>query len=216
MSSPLLLGVLCGLLGSVPVAGPISALVLARTLTHQAAEARRIALGAATAEVPYAAGACVGMGALLQSHPEASAAANGLGSLVLFVVGAWLIRTRELPAAPHPEPSASASRRGFALGFGITALNPTLIATWSTVTAWSIGRGWLEPTVRGALPFGIGVGLGAALWFLLFVALIERFRERLPPSRVMWVQRGLGVLLLVLSGWGLWGAVTSSLSGDPP
>jgi len=149
MAFALLAGLILGFVGSIPIAGPISALVLERTLAGQPSRARGIGIGAALAESAYATVAFIGMGEVASRYPNLMAAAKVFGVIVLLVVAALLLRERDaaIETSPVRARVAHEERRalahGIGAGFTIAILNPTLIATWSTTTATLFATGLL-------------------------------------------------------------------------
>ena len=111
-------------------------------------------------------------------------------------------RRTEISDAGGPERSGT----GLLLGFTITALNPTLIATWSAASAMLLSRGLIDLRPQHALPFGLGALLGIVLWFATLLRLVGRFRERFSYAGLVAVIRVTGGGLLVLAmcfGWRL-------------
>jgi threonine/homoserine/homoserine lactone efflux protein len=83
----------------------------------------------------------------------------------------------------------------------MTALNPTLLATWSGAVAAVHAMGLGVTPQLGALPFGVGALVGVAGWFALWLAVLRKFRTRIQPATIDQVVRGMGALLVVLGGW---------------
>jgi hypothetical protein len=72
-------------------------------------------------------------------------------------------------------------------------LNPTLLATWTTVVTGLNAGSLVDPSPRGAAPFALGVGLGILGWFaFLVLVVVRRFRARLEPARIQQLVRGFG------------------------
>jgi len=194
-----LLGFAFGFVGSMPVAGPISILVFGRGLQDRARSGVYLAMGSAIAESAYAYLAFWGFSALLARYAWIEVLSRGLAALLLTALGAHFVRrSPPPPSAQHAPYEHVDHRRSFALGFTITALNPTLMATWGAavtmvhsfhVVAFGPGR---------ALPFSIGVCTGILGWFTLLLSLLGRYRARFQQGTVERLVRGMGVLLLLL------------------
>jgi len=90
------------------------------------------------------------------------------------------------------------------LGAWICAINPTLIISWSAVVTTIHGSELIDLAPRHAVPFALGVGGGAASWFLVMVTLLRRYRERFSAQTLQSTVRLLGLLLI---GLGVWFAV---------
>ena len=122
------------------------------------------------------------------------------GTAILMVIGLALLGLFS-KARTEEEATAIPSGGGFAIGFGITILNPTLIATYGTVVAMIHAA---NPTVLGAtnaIAFGLGAGGGAGLWFFTMMRLMKRFRSRFSEQTIGRVSRGTGVFVLAISVW---------------
>ena len=124
--------------------------------------------------------------------------AAGLSRITIEIkaTSTFIVRNSGEPS-PVPSPTPPWESR-------ITALNPTLMATWgaAVTTAHSFDVVAFGP--GRALPFAIGVALGITGWFWLLLTLLGRYRTRFQAQTVERVVRGMGVLLI---GLGLFFAV---------
>ena len=192
----LLTGFLLGFVGSMPVAGPIAVLVLSRGLSGRHQSGMAIALGAALAESAYAYLAFWGMSRLIARYPWFVPVSRGLGSALLIAVGAAMLVHRKrgrAKAALHRPHGAS-----FALGFTVTALNPTLIATWTASVTALIASGLVRFSAGNALPFALGVCAGIASWFAVMLRLLLRFEHRVSERGVRRAVQLAGIALIAL------------------
>ena len=185
-----------GFIGSIPLTGPIAAMVLSASVQQRHGVAVRIGLGAALAEAIYAAVAFWGFSTFLADHPVILSAANGVSALVLAALGVYFMRWRPID---DPGTAREDDSRGFLLGFTVSILNPTLIATWSAAVAYLYGRQLAAFTPFDALPFGISAGAGVAAWEILLVALLRRYGSRFPRRALTWLIRCMGMLLVVMA-----------------
>jgi threonine/homoserine/homoserine lactone efflux protein len=189
--SSLLPGFLLGFVGSIPLAGPVSILVFGRGLHGYFRSGRAIAVGAAVAEAGYAALACWGLGTLVERFPRIALAARAGGAALLVVLGGWFLLHRPAPRKPDGARDGGV-RRGLSLGFGLSALNPTLLATWSAAAAMAHGAGLVDAGPAAAGLFGVGVGAGIVAWFWAMLALLRRHHGRFRPELLDRVVQGLG------------------------
>jgi len=198
MAQLVLSGFLAGFLGSIPLAGPISVLVLGRGLDGAYRSGLFLSFGAALAEGAYAFGACWGLGTLLERYAWLGLASQSIAAVILVALGcAFALRHgRDAPA-----PRMARGRSSFALGFVVAALNPTLIATWTAAVATLHGVGVMEATRSAALPFALGVTAGIAGWFALLLELLRRHRHRFNPVYLRHAVRAMGVVLVVMGIW---------------
>lgn len=195
-----LFGFLLGFVGSVPVAGPISALVVERGVQGRFKAGAFIALGGGVVEAIYAFLAFWGFSTFLVEHPVIVPVSRGLGALVLLVLGTTFVLKR--PVQPEAAPVYRDSKRSsFFLGAWICAINPTLIATWSAAVTTLYSSDAIDFEGGHALPFALGCAAGITGWFLLLLGIIRRYRERFSPRVLARVVNAIGVLLLGLSVW---------------
>lgn len=199
----LLLGFAFGWVGSIPVAGPIAALVVTRGIQGRFRSGAFIALGAALAEAGYACLAFWGFSTLLTRYPIVMPISRAAAAGVLAVLGVMFLRQREETPASERELKDEAWA-SFALGAWISLVNPTLIATWTAVVTAVYSSELVELSGWMAVPFALGVCLGIAGWFLTLLGLIRRYRGRFSPKVLARLVRIIGAGLLGLAGWFGW------------
>jgi threonine/homoserine/homoserine lactone efflux protein len=195
----ILFGFLFGFIGSMPVAGPISFLVLRLVLEHRARHAWYVAAGAALAESGYALLAFWGLSTILVRYPMIVPIGRIFAVLLCLGLGVAMVR-RRAPATPG-EPRRRGNKRSLLSGFIITALNPTFIITWTAALAALNGAGIRILGPGRALPFAGAVLVGIVAWFSTLLWMLERFKERWSPRVAERFIRMLGVLLLVAGVW---------------
>lgn len=207
----LLTGLIAGFFAAVPVAGPVAVLVLRDALAGKRGDARQIALGSAIAESLYAGVAFAGIGAAFDRFPVLLPITRIASAAILIIVGIYLIVRRPKEAKEEEEAKANGGpvRAKWLVGLSITALNPTLIASWTAVVAalHSAGIGSSRPL--DAIPFGLGIGLGIMAWFFVLLALVGRFRDKLAPNVV---HRGVQIVGGLLCAGGVAMAVRTVIA----
>ena len=145
--------------------------------------------------------AFLGLTAVLQQFPLLVPASRVLGALILVALGVYFVFLR--PPTRRIEGTKSAHEgSNFIFGFTLTALNPTLIATWSAATAVLHSSGLVHVREVDAFPFALGVCVGILAWFATLLNLLGRFRDRFSPRTLDRLVRAAGWLLLV-AGLGL-------------
>jgi threonine/homoserine/homoserine lactone efflux protein len=197
----LLIGFAFGYLGSMPVAGPISVLVLHLGLAHDPLRALYVAVGGAVAESLYALLAFWGLSEVLTRYPMVLPASRMAGSGLLLALGLVMLLVRTRGATPKNQPRHRGRKRSFALGFLITAVNPTLIVTWTAAVAALHGTGLLAMNRSQALPFAAAACCGIVAWFLTLLGLVRRWRERASVQTLARFRRGMGAVLVAAGGW---------------
>ncbi|MBI4704287.1 MAG: LysE family transporter [Deltaproteobacteria bacterium] len=192
------IGFVLGFLGSVPVAGPVSAVVVAQGLAGRFRSGASIALGAALGESLYALGVFWGLSELLARYAFVVPLSQAVAAAILLGLGIRFVRGRLAAGPARPEEARAAP---FALGFGLAALNPTLIATWTAAVAALCSTGLVLLSSERAPFFAAGVGAGIAAWFAVLLAVMRRYGRRLPRVALDRCVRALGLLLLGLAAW---------------
>jgi threonine/homoserine/homoserine lactone efflux protein len=188
--------------GSVPMTGPLALLVLDRIIAAQRRAALWIALAGALVEGTIAAGVALLLPLVLRYSEEIVQRARLSGSFVIFAVGITLAIRPELLRSIKTD----RKRQSFAVGFLTTALNPTLLATWTVAVTTLHTNGLLTGGSGTWLVFGIGVAAGALGWFVLLLLLARRAQRRPQTSGAMArlrlhrgaIERGIGVFLALL------------------
>ncbi len=195
-----LVGFAFGYIGSMPVAGPISVLVLHLGLAHDPRHALYVAVGGALAESFYALLAFWGLSTVLASYPRVLPASRAVGACLLLGLGLAMLLTRASGPKPPDQPRRRGRKRSFALGFLITAVNPTLIVTWTAAVGALHATGLLAMDRAGALPFAAAVCAGIIAWFVTLLWLVARWRSRVSPEALGRLRRAMGVTLIAVGG----------------
>jgi threonine/homoserine/homoserine lactone efflux protein len=189
-----------GFVGSMPLAGPIAILAVSRATQKKYGDAFRIGMGAAVAEGVYAGLAFWGYTTFLARHAIVVPISHGATALVLVGIGIRFVAWK-----PTQGTKRTLNRAGTALlGFSVSAINPTLLLTWSAAVAFLYSKGLREPPALYAVPFGLSAAAGIGSWFVALTALLKRYGGKLPTAALTWTVRGMG---LVLVGLGLWSGV---------
>ncbi len=194
------LGFTLGWLGSIPVAGPISALVITRGIQGRFRAGAYISLGAGLVEAGYAYLAFWGFSTFLSQYPLIDPIAKAAAAVILLALGISFTRTKSIAAKTEEAPRDSAFGH-FALGATLCLLNPTLIATWGATVTTLYSTKLVDFSSAQALPFAVGTCIGIAGWFLTLLWLIRRFKDRFSTNSLGRVIRIVGVVLIVVALW---------------
>jgi len=183
-----------GFVGSMPLAGPIAIMAVARASRGKYSEALRIGLGAAVAEGLYAGVAFWGFTTFLASHAIVVPLSHAVTAVVLAAIGVRFAFWK-----PTEEKDTRENKAGTALlGFSVSAINPTLFLTWSAAVTALYSRGLKEASPAYAVPFGLCAAAGIAAWFVTLAALFKEYGGKLPRAAITWVIRAMGLVLVVL------------------
>jgi threonine/homoserine/homoserine lactone efflux protein len=186
-----------GFFGSMPLAGPISILVVSRAAQKKYSEALHIAAGAAIAEGIYAGVAFLGFAALLAQHPIVVPISHGVTAIVLLGLGIRFAAWKPATAREGDERKGGTTF----VGFSLAAINPTLLVTWGAAVAFLYSKGLGVTSPLAAIPFGAAAGAGIVAWFAMLVAILRRFEGKLPERALTWTIRVLGIALVGLGAW---------------
>jgi threonine/homoserine/homoserine lactone efflux protein len=194
MVTALALGFGLAFVGSAPMTGPLALLVLDRVIVLQRASAFWIALAGALVEAFIAAAIGTFLPLVLRHSQTIVLLARVSGALVIFAVGVTLlIRPGVLDAI-----KTERKRQSFLAGFLATALNPTLLATWTVAVTALHANGLLAGGYRVGIAFGTGVGAGALAWFVLILLLARRWSPQRAAAYRGALARAVGVILILL------------------
>jgi threonine/homoserine/homoserine lactone efflux protein len=188
------LGAGLALAGSIPMTGPLALLVIDRIITGQRRAALWIALAGALVEGVIAAAVATLLPQVLRHSEAIVMRARLSGALVIFAIGMTLAIRPELLDSIKTD----RKRQSFAAGFLTTALNPTLLATWTVTVTALHANGLLEGTDGTGIAFGLGAGAGALAWFVFLLLLARRSRLTGLNKHRKGFGRGIGIVLAVL------------------
>jgi threonine/homoserine/homoserine lactone efflux protein len=190
----LLLGFALSFVGSAPMTGPLALLVLDRAMLAQRASAFWIALAGALVEGVIAGAVGTFLPLVLEHSSAIVRVARISGALVILTVGVvLLVRPGVLEAI-----KTDRKRQSFLAGFLATALNPTLLATWTVTVTALHANGLLAGGYRSGALFGTGVAAGALGWFMLILLLSRRWSPTLMLRYRGALGRGIGVILVLI------------------
>jgi threonine/homoserine/homoserine lactone efflux protein len=194
-----LLGFLFGFIGSMPIAGPVAVVVFGRGIDDRGKSGLYIAIGSAVAESVYAYLAFWGFSAFLTKYHWIELVSTAAAATILSGLGLrFMLRTSPSERPISTEKPHVGKKRNFVLGFMLTALNPTLIATWTAAVTTVYSLQIVDFDESGALPFSLGAATGIITWFALLLYLLKRFRARVAPAVLDKVVRVMGCFLLVV------------------
>jgi len=199
MTLAFLLGSALGFFGAVPVAGPVSALVLQFGIKHQYRKGRILAVGAGLAEAIYTFLAFLGFTILIRSIPHLERISSFLAGAIVLGLGIYFLfaKASKWVADPPAKHLKGGGKHAFLIGYGISIMNPTLIATWTTVISTLHGLKAFEQTRTNAAAFSLGVWLGIVLWFTLMLELLRKNRHRFETRWLKLLLSLMGILLVM-------------------
>ena len=162
--------------------GPISLLVIRRTLAEGRVVGLVSGMGVATADGTYGAIAAFGLGAITDLLVGGQRVLGLVGGVFLLWL-AW-----QTARAEPAEPAATPRRRGGLAGaylstLGLTLTNPMTILSFAALFA---GLGIAPGNLVGAASLTFGVFLGSAGWWVVLTVAVGALRSRVTQT---WLRR---------------------------
>ena len=184
--------------------GPISLLVIRRTLAEGRVVGLASGLGVATADGTYGAIAAFGLGAITQALVDARHVLGLVGGLFLL----WLAWTTAR-AEPH-DPAVARPRRGGLVGaylsiLGLTLTNPMTILSFGALFA---GLGVTSGAPGDSALVTLGVLLGSGAWWVLLTSVVSVLRGRVTTSWIRRINLASGVAIGAFALFAIWTAVS--------
>lgn len=171
--------------------GPISLLVIRRTLAEGRVVGLVSGMGVATADGTYGAIAAFGLTAVTELLVDWRRALGFVGGAFLL----WLAYAT-FTSVPGEAAADGARRRGL-LGaylsmFGLTLTNPLTILSFA---ALFVGLGVTGRDPAGATVLTLGVFAGSSLWWVLLTAVLAAFRSRLTTTGMRRINMASGLVI---------------------
>jgi threonine/homoserine/homoserine lactone efflux protein len=183
--------------------GPISLLVIRRTLAEGQVVGLASGMGVATADATYGAIAAFGLTAVTDVLVDWQRALALVGGAFLLWLGWSTLRTVPRTAAADEGGPRRGLPGAYLTTLGLTLTNPLTILSFA---ALFVGLGVSGGDIAGATALTLGVFAGSALWWVVLTTVIAAFRTRITPR---WLRRVNIVSGLVIGGFGLVAIATS-------
>jgi threonine/homoserine/homoserine lactone efflux protein len=184
--------------------GPITLLVIRRTIAHGGLYGFASGLGVATADASYAAVAAFGLTAITSVLVSGHVLLGIVGGAVIAIMG---LRTM---AARPTRPATDAERPGmagaFASIYALTMTNPLTIVLYAGVFA-SIGLVAGSSFVDAAV-LTLAAWLGSTAWWVILCSIVGWARGRVSTTALLWVNRISGAALVVFGLYAIVGVLT--------
>lgn len=188
-------GLLVGLAIAIPV-GPVNVLCISRTVSKGWRAGVVSGLGAATADALYGAVAAFSITFVIHFLTVEQFWIRVVGGLLLVALGiSYLLGD---PKAPLPGKNGQSGGSAYFSAFALGLTNPTTVLSFMAVMAvLGLGQqraGWRTLLVVGA------IFAGSMAWWLTLASIVTRFRSRIGPRSLLWMNRVAGV---AIGGFGL-------------
>jgi threonine/homoserine/homoserine lactone efflux protein len=171
--------------------GPISLLVIRRTLAEGRVVGLVSGMGVATADGTYGAIAAFGLTAVTALLVDWRRALGLVGGAFLL----WLAY-KTFTSVPGEAAADTDRRRGLPAAYlsmlGLTMTNPMTILSFA---ALFVGLGVTGGDPAGATVLTLGVLAGSSLWWVLLTAVLAAFRSRLTSNGMRRINMASGLLI---------------------
>ena len=171
--------------------GPISLLVIRRTLAEGQRYGLVSGLGVATADATYGAIAAFGLSAITDVLVNARQVLGLVGGIFLLWL-AW----RTIRSAPTEAATVTTARRGYAGAYlsilGLTLANPMTILSFGALFA---GLGVTSGATGDAALIVLGVLLGSTMWWIVLTTAVALMRRRITPAWIHRISLASGVVI---------------------
>jgi threonine/homoserine/homoserine lactone efflux protein len=172
--------------------GPISLLVIRRTIEHGGIFGFASGLGVATADATYGAIAAFGLTAVTSVLVSGRLVLGLVGGVIISILGVRTILSRPGEVARDQERPGLAG--AFASIYALTMTNPMTILSFVAVLAGlglAMGSSFLDAAV-----LTLGVWAGSTLWWVVLTGIVTWLRERVSTGVLLWVNRISGAALV--------------------
>ena len=171
--------------------GPISLLVIRRTIAEGRIVGLASGMGVATADATYGAIAAFGLGAITDLLIGGQRILGLVGGIFLLWL-AWQTARAE-PTEPATTPDRKSGLPGAYLSIlGLTLTNPMTILSFAALFA---GLGIAPGNVAGAASLTLGVFLGSSAWWLLLTLVVGALRSRVTKAWLGRINVASGVVI---------------------
>ncbi|HEX2625280.1 MAG TPA: LysE family transporter [Candidatus Limnocylindrales bacterium] len=189
--------------------GPITLLVIRRTIDHGGLYGFASGLGVATADASYAAVAAFGLTAISSALVSGHLLLGVIGGAIIAFMGYRTMISKPTVAAPDAQRPGMVG--AFASIYALTMTNPLTIVLYAGVFA---GIGLVAgSSFADAAVITLAAWLGSTLWWVILCSVVGWVRGRVSARAMLWVNRISGAMLVVFGIVAIAGAVKGAVSG---
>ena len=188
-------------------AGPVTFLVFHNSLFGKYKKAVSLIFGSAIMEIIYCSIAIIFVGAVLSHSTRIQIFSQIVSIIMFFIIGLYLYNSNSSKRLNVGVEGLSIKEgtRAFLTGFILTAINPTIILTWSAAAAALLSFNIIEITnMFDVILFSFSVGAGAVSGSLVMIFIVHHFRIRLSENIIKIILKVGGIILIGFSGYFLY------------
>lgn len=197
----LLKGIILGFSVAAPI-GPVSVLVIRRTLSSGLKFGFLSGLGATTAVTTYSLIAALGLTFVTNFLLDQQFLFRLVGGIFLCYLGVKILLSK--PAEKEASAEGESLFRSYLSVLFLTITNPLAILTFTGMFA---GLGLAEKGVNyfSGLQVVLGVSIGSAAWWLLLSIGVSLLQNRINSKVLSWVNRISGIIVVIFGLIALYG-----------
>ncbi len=193
-AAPVLKGFVIGVAVAAPV-GPMSVLLMRRTLVRGWGSGIATGLGIAAGDATYAVVAALGLASIAHFMLAYARPLHLLAGVVLIGIAVRAFAARPATDAATA-PSASGASGAFGSALILTLTNPPTIVSFVAIfTALAPAAGFVPASARATVS---GVFIGSTAWWLFLTTLVTYARRSVGPGVRGWIDRLSAAVLGVI------------------
>ncbi len=195
-------GVLVGIVASAPM-GPVGVLVVQRTLNKGRWYGFVTGLGATVSDLLYAVITGLGLSFVMDfvSNPQSMRWLQIVSSILLFTFGLLAYRSHPEQCLRPKSKRVGTLWQNAVTGFALTISNPLIILLF--LVLFTRFR-FVLPNVSLHLLGYASIAAGSILWWYGLTRAIARLSQRFDVRGIIWLNRTIGVVVMVVSVLGLY------------
>tara|TARA_Y100000310_G_scaffold283771_1_gene306009 strand:- start:392 stop:1027 length:636 start_codon:yes stop_codon:yes gene_type:complete len=196
-----------GFIASFPITGPVSMMILKKTLEGKYPQGIEISLGAALTEIFYCAIGISVVGILVGQTSEIKITLGIMSSFLLLFMGIYFLKykVKKSEISGIKDFHKTNKKKNFFTGVLLIGLNPTIIFTWSAISALLVGLNLATfRTMNEIILFAVSAGIGIFAGSLAIIFVILKNKRFFSEKIIKNLFKLFGLILISLSFYGLY------------
>ncbi len=186
-----------GLIASMPP-GPVGVLCIQRTLSKNQKSGFVSGVGAAGADVIFAAVAFFSLAFLLDFIERNSLIITLIGGLVVIGLGVKILFSNPVIQIRRNRAGKTNLWQDFLTVFLVTIANPVYVFFFIILFAiFGLNNDPSVGLLQSSLMI-VGVFIGGATWWFALSAIVNLFRKKFRPRHLLWINRVAAIVIIVL------------------
>ena len=208
MELPLfLIAFITGFIASFPVTGPVSMIILKKTIEGKYPQGIAISLGAALTEIIYCAIGISIIGILVEQSSNIKSTLGIISSFLLLVIGVYFLKykVRESEISGIKDFHKTNKKKNFFTGVLLIGLNPAIIFAWTGISALLVGLNLATfQNLNEIISFSISAGIGIFAGSLAIIFVILKNKKFFSEKIIKNLFKLFGIILVSLSIYGFY------------